>query len=171
MTADPRRARRFAAGRAWRHAARRLWLVAGCLIASSCGILDAGADGADDDLRRARARWARAALADYDLVMSRRCFCIDVGPVMVSVRSGVRVETRVLVDDAEGPLAPNLVPFYPTVDELFAVIEQALDDGVHELRVTYHPSLGYPTDVWVDRSPAIADEEFGYDVALVVPEV
>ena len=107
---------------------------------------------------------------DYDIVVSRSCFCVAVGPVLVKVRNGVRVETLVVVDDAEGPLAPNLVAFYPTIDELFQVIEEALGDGVHELRVTYHPSLGYPTDLWVDRSPAIADEEFGYRVALVLPE-
>ena len=149
---------------------RRVWCVVGCLIASGCGILDAGSDGAEDDLRRAQDRWVRAAMADYDLVMTRNCFCVPVGPVMVRVRDGERVETRILVDDAEGPLAPNLVAFYPTVEGLFDVISEALEDGVYELQVTYHPTLGYPTDLWVDRSPSIADEEFGYEVALVSPE-
>jgi hypothetical protein len=147
-----------------------VWVLVGCLVASSCGILDAGSEGADEDLRRARARWARAAIEDYDLVMSRICFCIPVGPVLVSVRGGERVATSVVVDDAEGPLAPNLVPFYPTVDELFDVVADALEAGVYELRVTYHPNVGYPTEVWVDRSPSIADEEFGYEVGLVFPE-
>jgi hypothetical protein len=102
--------------------------------------------------------------------MTRNCFCVPVGPVLVRVRDGERVETLIAVDDAEGPLPLNLVPFYPTVDGLFEVISEALDDGVYELRVTYHPTLGYPTDLWVNRSPSIADEEFGYDVALVSPE-
>lgn len=144
--------------------------LAACLVASGCGILDAGPQGAEDDLRRAQARWVRAAIDDYDIVVSRMCFCLEVGPVLVRVRNGVRVETVVVVDDAEGPLAPNLIAFYPTIDELFGLIQEAVRDGVHELRVTYHPSLGFPTDLWVDRSPSIADEEFGYQVGLVVPE-
>lgn len=144
------------------------WLAA-CLVASSCGIVDTTSDGAAADLRRAQERWDHAGLADYDLTLSRRCFCLEVGPVLVEVRDGVRAATFLLVDDAEGPLAPQLVPFYPTVDELFGLIEQAIADGVHELRVTYHPTLGYPTDLWVDRSPAVADEEFGYEVALLIP--
>ena len=136
---------------------------------AGCGLLEPTGDGASDDLARARARWEAAALDDYDLRMARLCFCAFVGEVRVEVRGGVR--TAVVVED-EGPGQPleaTLVPYYPTVEGLFDLVEQALDDEVAELRVTYHPDLGYPMELWVDTSRAVADEEYGYDVLLAVP--
>lgn len=134
-----------------------------------CGIIDPGDDGAERELRQARALWAAAAIDDYDLRQRRRCFCVDPGLVRVEVRDGIRVATVLVDDDGSSPLHPQHVADYPTVDELFGLVARAIEGDVDELRVTYHPVLGYPVDVWVDRSFAIADEEFGYATELVAP--
>lgn len=136
---------------------------------AGCGILEADANGGVDDLALARARWEAAALADYDLEMTRLCFCAFVGDVRVEVRGGVRTAVVVVGEEAVQPLDSGLEPYYPTVEGLFEIVEQALADEVAELRVTYHPALGYPVELWVDTSLAVSDEEFGYDVLLSLP--
>lgn len=136
------------------------------LTAVGCGIVDSGDARAESELTTAREQWARAGVVDYDLAMTRQCFCAFIEPVTVRVRGGVLIEVVTASGDAEMPVPPQIVSVYPTVEGLFALIDEALADEVHEIRVTYHPTLGYPTQLWVDRSPQISDEEFGYEVML-----
>jgi hypothetical protein len=106
---------------------------------------------------------------DYDLRLERVCFCLPVGVVTVEVRNGVRTDSWVDGEGGREPLDGDLVAWYPTVDELFDLVDDAIVQRAAELRVTYHPVLGYPVDLWVDRSTRIADEEFGYEATLGAP--
>ncbi len=139
-----------------------LFLVFG---AAACGIVETTATQGGSDLESARALWRQAAIDDYDLAMTRRCFCAFVGEVTVQVRGGVRTAT-VVAEDISLPLTPAFEQSYPTVDGLFALIDEAIADGVHELRVTYHPVLGYPTLVSVDRRRQVDDDEVAYEAHL-----
>ena len=38
----------------------------------------------------------------------------------------------------------------PTVDGVFALIQDAINDEVDALTVSYDPELGYPTNVFID---------------------
>jgi hypothetical protein len=42
------------------------------------------------------------------------------------------------------------------------------DQKAHTVNVTYNPDLGYPTDLYIDVSQLIADEEVGYTVTNLV---
>lgn len=139
--------------------------VAAALLAG-CGVLDAEPDAAALDLAQARQLWASAGIDDYDLIVERVCFCLYLGPVRVEVRNGRRVAT---VPVSGPPPETSAIGEYPTVEGLFDVVAEAMERPADELRVTYHPVLGYPVDLWIDPRRAVDDDELGYRVDLVAP--
>lgn len=142
--------------------------LAMALAVAGCGILEPGASRAGLDLARAQALWVSADLDDYDLRVERRCYCPAEGVVRVQVRSGVRVATVTEPGDDGLPAQPAATE-HPTVEELFALVAEAIDAEAAEIRVTYHAVLGYPVELWIDRSVNVADEEVGYTAELVAP--
>ena len=146
---------------------RILIMLGSTLWMAGCGILDAGDGDAFDDLRRARDAWSRAGTVDYDLAMRRLCFCWTPIDVTVVVRDGERVAVLYAPDGAPAPVPQEIVEYYPTIDGLFDIVEEALTTDADEVRVTYHPDLGYPVDLWIDQSRSIADEELGFEVELI----
>jgi hypothetical protein len=132
-----------------------------CVVASSCSVLDPEDDAQRDELESARSRWEMVGPAAYRTIQNHVCFCgTDLrGPI--EIRVGAAGTTRTYV--ADGRAVPsNLVQFFPTVEELFGEIEEALDEGADEVRVTYDPTTGAPLDVWIDYSERTADEEQGW---------
>lgn len=114
-----------------------------------------------EDLATARAAWAGAELDDYDLVYQVVCFCPQ-----TTVRSEVRAGEAMNVEvESDFAFEAALV----TVDDLFAEIEQALDDGVFSIAVEYDADLGYPTQYFIDVIEFLADEEFGVGSVGVTP--
>lgn len=51
-----------------------------------------------------------------------------------------------------------------TMDERFDQLEEAYLSGSDRIDVTYDPTFGYPSSVYVDRSFMIADEELSYNI-------
>ena len=118
-----------------------------------------------DDLAAARARWDAAGLDAYRLTLRRSCYCPSpdyTGPFEVTVRDGVIEGVRLdgEVVDAERGL---------TVDALFALIEEAYDREAETVRLAFDPEVGYPTEVYIDYSSMMADEEIGYTVSALAP--
>lgn len=141
----------------------RLAALALLLVASGCSVLGAGRAG-DPALAAARARWAASGPDAYTMTQSRSCFCPrDVtGPFEVTVRDGA--VTSVTLDGAPVPTDRAV-----TVDALFDLIAEAHARSAAEVRVSYHPSLGYPTEIWIDYDRQMADEEAGYAVTALAP--
>ncbi len=54
---------------------------------------------------------------------------------------------------------------YDTVDKVFDVVQAALDQRAQEIRVSYDPTFGYPTQIFVDPVKAIADDEFSLAIS------
>jgi hypothetical protein len=122
-----------------------LFLVALALLASACGAESGGsptttslATGADrqlGELAAAQERWDAAAPADYTLSQIDRSADTD-EPETLAVHEG---EVVSLSGEAT------------TVDEVFATIDQSIRDGA-DVDVDYHPQLGYPVRVAIDRT-------------------
>lgn len=112
-------------------------------------------------LQQARAQWRSLGIADYRFTFQRSCFCAPSlrEPALVNVLRGDIVSVE---DMAGAPQDPDL---YYTVEQLFEVIEDAIDQGAARLSVTYDPGLGYPTSAFIDRSEMIADEELGFEAS------
>lgn len=49
-----------------------------------------------------------------------------------------------------------------TIDELFEVIQDAVEANVYRLSVKYHPDLGYPISISIDHDSLVVDDEVGY---------
>lgn len=124
---------------------------------------------AEHELEEARSRWETAALDDYRFDYALRCFCTP--PSLVPVRIDVRDDRVVAVE----PLDPDRGPIlaeeeYPTVDELFVRVEEALERDPHEVvRLQFDAALGYPADIFFDFREQVADEESGFAVSALEP--
>jgi len=97
--------------------------------------------------------------------MTRMCFCGDVGPFAVTVRSDSVVAA---VRTSDG--APSLVISYlPTVNKLFDFIQKAIDDNTKTISVTYDAELGFPREVVYDLAGQAYDAGVTYTVTNVKP--
>lgn len=136
------------------------------LAASACELNPFGSD-ARDELSDARLRWERAGIDDYQYTVSRHCFCGFVGPMLITVQDGA-VVSRVFTETGQ-PVPANVHARIGTIDDLFDLLHDALDEDPAEFHATYDRQLGYPVSASIDYSVNIADEEDGFGVSEFIP--
>lgn len=129
----------------------------------SLGLLGCG-DGTSPisqrlELDANRAKWQRAGLVSYTYTLQQLCFCAFTQPVRLYVVNDVVV--RALASSGDSAVSPQ---FFPTVDRLFAFIDDAIARRAAVLRVTYDPTLGYPVEIVYDGALNTADDEVTYHV-------
>jgi hypothetical protein len=146
------------------------------LSLAACGTSDSTGptDGrATDDrtatraaFEQARGRWTSLGISDYEYAFARSCFCAPDyrAPVRIRVREGRIVEVR---SAQTGQPRPS--EGYPTVDELFARLQDALDANAQNIQATYDPGRGYPTRFYIDQDFRIADEELLVEASDLQP--
>ena len=140
-------------------------LVALCAFFAAAACSDLGVDvRSRTELERAEAKWERFGPDSYVYAIRVLCFCpVDyTTPVRVRVENGVAVE-RTYVDTGM-PVPTALEDQFPTVDGLFDMLRRAYADEADEVIVSYHPSLGYPTELAIDLEEQLADEEIAVTV-------
>lgn len=139
-------------------------------LALSFITLPAGGQTEDiaETLRRNQRKWAEQQVKEYQFVFRRVCFCIPefVRPVVINVRDGKIVAVRYADRDQQSVLPENFHR-YQTVDELFAIIQQAIDQKAHRINVAYDQKRGFPTAVFIDYSADMADEERGFQISAL----
>src|SRR5512143_3413853 len=113
--------------------------------ALSLGLLGCG-DGTSPldqrlDLAANRAKWQRAGLVSYTYTLQQFCCCAFTQPVRLYVVNDVVV--RAIASPGDSAVSPQ---FFPTVDHLFAFIDDAIARRAAVLLVTYDPTLGYPVE-------------------------
>ncbi len=116
------------------------------------------------ELRVRRERWAGQRILDYQLTLSRSCFCSPEGAglVVLTVLEGEPAEWQYFLSG--DPIAPEWRAFFPTVEGLFDFVEDAIDRGAESIEVRYDEDLGLPTTIRVDYRLAAVDEEIAYEV-------
>jgi uncharacterized protein DUF6174 len=117
---------------------------------------------ARDELADARSRWARNGRSSYAYTVARSCFCGDIGPMRVSVLEGV-VVSRVYTETGQ-PVPADRHTDLDTVEELFELLEDALDEDPADFEASYDGLFGYPASAFIDYSANVADEEDGFVV-------
>lgn len=132
--------------------------------AIASGTATATRAGPVTDLATARRAWAATQLTNYDLQVTRSCFCADAGDVQIQVRAGKSVS---VVNTPAGAVTPTTaVPEgTPTsVEALFEIIahEQATAE---KATITYDP-LGVPTKIDLNRILNAIDDEESFLVTL-----
>ncbi len=107
------------------------------------------------------ARWQAAGLRDYRYDFRRSCECAPAAtrPATIEVVGGTVVRVR-FAGGGEELATSEERRFFPTIDELFELIDEAVRSKAAVLVVSYHPVLGYPTNISIDYRREVADDEF-----------
>ncbi len=120
-------------------------------------------------LAAARVRWQSAGIDDYRMRYTRSCFCPGPGPVDIVVRDGRVVSITSVATGQAVEGSPDGIWGYPSVDELFVAIEQALRSA-DVATVGYDDELGYPTDASFDFVRGAVDDELGIAIESLQPQ-
>jgi len=114
--------------------------------------------------------WSAQHQESYIMTYKRGCFCLgeEAQKVKVYVLEGKIVDVRVIVRPYN-QLDPEVVARFITVDQLFGLIRQLLEDRVAELSVVYDIEKGFPVLVQGDVSEELIDNEFTYQIFDISP--
>ena len=113
------------------------------------------------ELKRNRDLWAAQKITNYRYTFQMICFCKEdvVKPVVVEVRGGAHAS----ITRAGGQT--EQVEGYYTLENLFDVVQAAIDKKVDKLSVTYDKQYGYPTSIKIDPKLNTTDDETSYIVS------
>ncbi len=133
-------------------------LVAGCTTSP----FDLTASAVRDH----RAAWEALGLTDYEFDVQRQCECSAdwVRPARVVVSAG-RVAEATYADSGQ-PAAASMT--YPTIDELFDMIEEAIRMEAPGLWVSYDARLQYPTEISINYQEQVVDDEISISARNLV---
>lgn len=142
-------------------------LVAAMSLASGCFILGPDDRDLEDEIAAHRAQWVAERPQTYQYDVEHVCYCPEeaMGPVRVIV-SGEEVVSRTYVDDGSA-VSEHLAPFFPSVDGLFDVLQEAVDQDADQIHVSWDAETGIPREFFIDYSVSMADEEQGYTVVAM----
>jgi hypothetical protein len=104
------------------------------------------------------------------MTVSRSCECLPewVGPVVVTVGSFIVVDRRYAQTGAV--VLPQNERYFPDIQGLFTVIDQARVDGAAVIDVRYNRVYGYPEDIRIDFDGVAGnDDEVQYVVRNFEP--
>ena len=144
---------------------RRLPSVALFLVlplAAGCdGILDPSYND-ERDLERARDRWFATNAYEYEITVDRRCECLYTGPIRMLVRGGKPVAAVDRYSGAQVPL--SVLRYYPSVEELFDLIDDAVYGRSADVDVSYDNSYGFPRVTYIDYDRLYSDDDITYEL-------
>ena len=134
-------------------------LIIAVLACTACSVFAPEERRDQVELEHSWRVWQARRADNYRYVQQRLCFCAveSVAPVLVTVSNDVVVDRRFASNDAPVPI--NLASSWGTIDDLFRLIDRALEMEAASLHVTYHSTLGYPTHISIDYSTNTADDE------------
>jgi hypothetical protein len=135
-------------------------LLAGCVIFSSIE------EDVQGELDVNRALWDAAAVHDYSMTFQRLCFNCDI-EFLIPVRITVRGDTIHEVTDLDtgAPVEQPAEGAFLTIDEVFDVIQNAIDQDAAEIDVRYNSTFGYPTDVIIDFSRSMFNDDTQFQIS------
>ncbi len=133
--------------------------LVGCVIFSS---LEEDLQG---ELDVNRAQWDAAEIHDYSINFQRLCLFCGV-EFLIPVRLTVRGDTIYEVTDVDtgAPVAEPAPGAFLTIDEVFDVIQGAIDQSAAEINVRYNSMFGYPTDVTIDLSRSLFNDDAQFQI-------
>lgn len=137
---------------------RSKWIAAPVLLLAAL----AGCEGLGDDdsfqlqkLAQARTQWDSKNVASYSYIVELECFCApasELEPVLVTVRNGAVASLEYWDENPakRTPAPAAIFGPYDTVEELFDLVEDAIDRDADMLQVGYDPEYGFPQIINVD---------------------
>lgn len=104
-----------------------------------------------------RALWQNAGIRQYQFTYHQSCFCPPEENILISVENNVIVSAIYEMSGEE--VGEPRRQYLLTIDQLFDEIQNAIDDEVYHLDVSYDSHFGYPTRIAIDQDLMMADEE------------
>lgn len=132
------------------------------LVACSDG---SGLAGVGDKLATERAAWNARALVSYDFDLRYGGAWFPPTTIRIEVRDGIATSARDLATDAALPLGVGRHSW--TVDSLFETAEHFAAQSGFDVALQFHPTLRYPTSLYIDN-PGWADEEQSFEIVRLV---
>jgi hypothetical protein len=121
------------------------------------------------ELSRNQEKWQDANITHYRFNLNISCFCAfrDQMPLTIEVLDDQIVHMATVDGTLVLDTDPNYEFYAPhaTIDLLFAEIDAAVKEGADSVTVTYDPTYGYPTEIAIDFSQEMADEEMYYSIS------
>ncbi len=127
--------------------------------------------GQQRELDLNRGLWNDESITEYTYTLQITCFCPPeiTQPVVVRVSQDSILS---VVSAANGePVAGALIGNFYTVNDLFDVVQDAIDGGAHQLSLTYDPDLHYPISIVIDYDEQAVDEELALTAGQLKPGV
>lgn len=133
-----------------------VFLITAALSLSGCSFFDSRPD--------------YSGPSDYAFTLRVGCFCPYVGPLRIVVKDGEVKEVRQLdpVDGGPETLQAWIDSQAMTLDDLGDLVDRALREA-DDVDVTYDPTYGFPSDVYIDWYKDAVDDEIGYTVTDYIP--
>jgi hypothetical protein len=128
-----------------------------------------------EELARARTLWEREGGPSYTFTMELQCYCApgtSLAPVVVTVKNGQpvsRIYARSKPTDPTINASAEVFGEYDTVEDLFEVIEDAIDNDANVLQVGYNDLKGFPEVINIAFKGGTANDQrivFVSDFAL-----
>ena len=120
-------------------------------------------------LEKNRRNWDNHGIDFYQFRFQRSCRCVPEfrREAIVRVRDG-SIQHAEYTDNGE-VVDPADFGRFLAIDDLFSLIAEALDAQAARIEVSYDPTYGYPTRLFIDRELTMADEEVEYQAADLLP--
>ncbi len=134
-------------------------LLVGCVIFSS------KEEDVQGELDLNRALWDVAAVHDYSMSFQRLCLFCSV-EFLIPVRITVRGDTIFEVTDLDTgePVAEPAEGAFLTIVGVFDFIQNAITQDAAEIDVRYNSMFGYPTDVDIDFSRSLFNDDTQFQI-------
>ena len=130
-----------------------------------CVIFTTPEEDVQGELDINRAQWDAAEIHDYGINFQRLCLFCGV-EFLIPVRLTVRGDTIYEVTDVDtgAPVVEPAPGAFLTIDEVFDVIQGAIDQSAAEINVRYNSMFGYPTDVTIDLSRSLFNDDAQFQI-------
>lgn len=137
----------------------RNYLLELAMLAGMAAACSDPVSGQQRELDSNRDLWRGENITEYTYTLQITCFCPPeiTQPVVVRVSQDSILS---VVGAASGqPVEGSLIANFYTVDDLFEVVQDAIDREAHQLSVTYDADLHYPISIVIDYDERAVDEE------------
>ena len=132
-----------------------LW---GCILKDDERLTDI-----QSELDQNRRKWRSATASNYQFNFRWLCHCpFLIEPVNISVREGRIVDVVFVADDVPFPVRG--IRHYRTIEGLFNLLQEGIDNNAHAISAEYHVELGYPVKAFIDYEADAVDEERAFEI-------
>jgi len=113
-----------------------------------------------------KALFASHNISEYHFGLRKDCFCVFRDAITVQVKDGMVTKMQSRYGEE---LTENDTYYSFSIEDIFDLIQQGIDQQFESLSAEYDPVYGYPTKVNLDPEFMVADDEFDLIIDYFAP--